>query len=558
MGRPDNEQKGSSTEGNQLSQAILKAMTEHFENLQKTLILQSNQEIERLQAENSRLHQEIEELKSQRQQQEQQQDNQPQQLVKQLAEVLATQLAQELMQQLHQIANKVTSSITTATDTSLLSADALSSLKENSYKLIASLDSTLRTMFEALEEDINNYHSTLSERLNRLESMENQGELILQNLVERLEEELHKQASATSFSPTATSALNSLNSAVAPSPASQEVTETVAQPQLGFSLILLSTIALSLHHIAVKIVSTQTNLFGILPLGGFIELDLGNSLLLFWVRMVVVLPLIALLAKTLHSSVWTELRNLFAPLRLRPLLSLIGSSFCLFVSQVLLYISIGEINPAIAVTLLFLYPIITLPLSWLFFKVRPSRWSIGVAIALALGGGLAALPNPLLLHNSVLGLGAGLLSGISFAVYLFLMQLGVKRIHPVSVTVLQFFIMFLVSSLSLLLPFQLDINLTPMAQQGILVGGTGLGILTMLGYLFNYCGVKAIKPIQASILASITPIFTAVLSFLIIPGVQVNLKWVQGLGIVLVSLGVFALSYEQMRSQRRAREQAET
>jgi len=53
----------------------------------------------------------------------------------------------------------------------------------------------------------------------------------------------------------------------------------------------------------------------------------------------------------------------------------------------------------------------------------------------------------------------------------------------------------------------------------------------------------------ASIVASSGPVVTALLAFLLINN---PLQWVQFFGILLVTLGVGALSFERMKNQRQA------
>jgi drug/metabolite transporter (DMT)-like permease len=79
-----------------------------------------------------------------------------------------------------------------------------------------------------------------------------------------------------------------------------------------------------------------------------------------------------------------------------------------------------------------------------------------------------------------------------------------------------------------------------------------LGVLTLAGYLLNNFGVRFLGAARASIIASSGPVLTAVLAFLIIPSAQNALQPISILGIVLVTLGVFALSFERLLVQNKA------
>jgi hypothetical protein len=104
--QPEKYGKGDST----AAESLLRAMIQELENLQQNLIVQLNQDVERLQAEKSRLIAEIDNLQTQRQQlpsslqdpPSQEQGAQQQYLVSQLTQALAEHLQDILMQRLSQ------------------------------------------------------------------------------------------------------------------------------------------------------------------------------------------------------------------------------------------------------------------------------------------------------------------------------------------------------------------------------------------------------------------------------------------------------------------------
>lgn len=340
----------------------------------------------------------------------------------------------------------------------------------------------------------------------------------------------------------------------------------LSQFQLGFMMILCSTIALSLHNVVVRIIANPSNILGIWQLGGYIQLNtIGNSLLILWMRMLIVVPLMATLAAFLYPPAWKDIKAFCLSKDRALLITVVGSGFFLFLSQVLIYISIAQVGPAVAVTVLFMYPVATIPLAWLLFSDRPTSLRFGVMFAILAGVILTAYPKLTTAvtsssGNVSLGVLTALVSGVAFAFYLISMQISFRKLHPVPVSLIQFVSIFVLTSLSLalfgsdrgLLGLQLDVDVVPDNRLGLLMGGVGLGALTLVGYLLNNFGVRFMGAAMASIVASSGPVLTALLAFLLIPGDQTRLQPVQLLGILIVTLGVSALSFERLLMQRRA------
>jgi drug/metabolite transporter (DMT)-like permease len=318
---------------------------------------------------------------------------------------------------------------------------------------------------------------------------------------------------------------------------------------LGFWLIVMSTLALSLHNVVVKVIGNSSHLFGLFDLGGYISLNsLGNSLLILFLRMFIVAPGMALLAGFLYPPVWKDIKAFILARDRRLLTTVIGSGFFLFLSQVLIYIAFGEFrNPGIPVTILFMYPIITVPLAWLLFGDRPTRLRVIVMASILLGVVLTAFPSLTTTANiSWIGITTAVTSGVAFAFYLIFMQSSFRKLHPVPVSVIQFSTIFCATSFCLLLP--LGPKVLPGGGTGLLIGVLILSTLTLAGYLLNNFGVRFMGAAQASILASSGPVITALLSWVIIGA---PLQQIQGVGILIVTLGVIALGVEKMLVQRR-------
>ncbi|MBE9013044.1 DMT family transporter [Pseudanabaenaceae cyanobacterium LEGE 13415] len=323
----------------------------------------------------------------------------------------------------------------------------------------------------------------------------------------------------------------------------------LSKAKLGLWLILVSTLALSIHNVIVRItIGQRVNLFGLFSIGGLIQPTIGNSLLILWLRMLIVVPLMIGIAGFLYPPAWQDLQRLILQRDRRPLMSIIASGAFLFLSQVLIYIAIAQIGPGVAVTILFMYPLITVPLAWWLFNDRPTRLRIAVMSLILIGVVLTAVPS---LGMAKIGGGVitAVFSGIAFALYLILMQLGFRKAHPVPVTLVQFLTVLVLSSFSLSLPISLGVSILPEARIGFFGGGLILGAFTLVGYLANNFGVRYMGAAQASIIASSGPVLTAVLAALII---RTKLDWVQIMGILLVTIGVTALSLERMKKPKSA------
>ncbi|MBW4467638.1 MAG: EamA family transporter [Pegethrix bostrychoides GSE-TBD4-15B] len=173
--------------GGQTAEMMLQSVTQDLRSLQQDLLAQLNQDVSRLQAEKTRLANDIEQLQSQQQALQSQQSvelsrqqlAQQQAWAKQLALVLANHLQTALNERLNQT----------------LGAPQISSAPaESSHQVMASLDDTVNRTFASLRHDINSYQSSLGQQLERMHTMGQQGEAILEVLVKRLSQQLQAEA----------------------------------------------------------------------------------------------------------------------------------------------------------------------------------------------------------------------------------------------------------------------------------------------------------------------------------------------------------------------------
>jgi drug/metabolite transporter (DMT)-like permease len=341
-------------------------------------------------------------------------------------------------------------------------------------------------------------------------------------------------------------------------PSSQSTKSQKFSPvQIGFLMVVLSTVISSLYNITIKgMFSSPAETFA----QGIISPTLGNILLIFMLRLMVVVPLMLLLAPMMYPQIWEDIQNLIPPLRgnSRPNHTLnkqktlqltIASGCFLFVSQLLSYVSIGQVETGIAIALFFIYPLITPLLSWLLFRQRLSGFKSAAGAAIFCGqllvlGGSASLGMAHFFMGSI----TGILAGVAFACFVILTGICGRQIHPVSLSLINFTTMLILSFICLMLPLPSHLSLA--IQQSklleLILSAFILGVLTLLSYVLNHLGSKKLGASRAAMIGAGVPILTVVFADLIL---QEKLGMVQILGVLFVSFGLAAFSFENMLKQ---------
>ncbi|NJN20166.1 MAG: EamA family transporter [Leptolyngbya sp. RL_3_1] len=463
---------------------------------------------------------------------------------------------------------------------------------DNAYQLLASLDSSLSGTLRSLQQDLTSYQSTLSQQISRMHSMEQQGEVILEALINRLSQQLQTQmmrppgmaslpttappllsdtGGAASFPASASgpqlqgnhwqhlsTPLPSSIPSPLPSPRSAGATAAASathQPrattgwQRGLVCMILATVAIALHNVWVGGISSG-QLVGAEFLGSALTLGVPQVLMLLWLRMLVVLPVIGFAAPRLYPEVWRDLAQLFTAPDRRPLFHVLISGVFLFISQVLIYQAIATAGAGVAITLLFTYPLLTVPLAWFLFGDRPSPLKMVVMVAVAMGVVFTVLPR--LGSGGVAftwGVIMALIASGAFALYMIAMQLSSRRLHPVSVNIVQFTTLFVLSGLlfsgAWLRGAIQGVEIGTSNNSGLLMGGIALGILTLIWYLFNTYGVRLIGAAQAALVAAAVPMLTAIIAVNLTPAAS-SLHFLQWIGVAMVTLGTVAFSAERL------------
>lgn len=567
----------------QSAEEVLNSVMDELDALHENVKGQLNQDITRLQSEKNHLIDDIEGLRDQyRKLQSQQMESlsgryiQQQQLwLKQLAQVLAHNLQDLLVQRFNELSANAGHSLSSPIPSGEFPIPMpLSNYDERASQLLAALDDRIDRSFQMLEQDLSSYESELSVRLNNMQTLERQGEELLQNLVNRIREELEEEEAyldnpfdaQDSYPEESTNSLNSVRPQVlppTPATAPQQVAPPTAtakapsQMQAGLVLALSSAVVLSLFNVCLRILIKSKSprvIFGLFELPGVVTPGFGNSLLILLMRLIVVMALMPILATFLYPSVWKDIRRLFQSGDRALWGKVLGSAFFLFVSQILIYLAIGNIPAGIAITIFFIYPIVTVLGSWILFGARPSTIGFLAMFGITIGLILAGLPSfgaPAPGGGDVVvGVVAALGAGIMFAGYVLLTQMAAGKLHPIPFSLVNFAAIFVFSALSLWVP--LSENLAPQIDQnvwpGLIMGGVVLGVLTLFSYLLNNFAIRYAGAALASVIGTLGPAMTALFGFLII---NEKLQPVAILGMAVVTLSVAAMSVERMMAPQK-------
>jgi drug/metabolite transporter (DMT)-like permease len=565
----------------------LAGVTKDLSDLRANILGKLSREILILQAQKNALTDDIQRLQSQRKELEvltvaqqgmNQQEIQRQQWIEQLAQAITYHLKNDVI---------------------VTNSQVLNDHSQNFEQLMLNLDSAIRTTFQSLQRDVDTYQRDLDDQMQRMYTQRQQGELMLSALVERIDEYLRRPSgdryggtggnppiSNFTGTPNFTGAIGTngdstasvrpngngnysqiqmpqfnANStqfrqydsndtlpyagdptqpleAVEPSPAIAQPVKRLNDWWFGFILVLGASVVLSLQNILVRVIFSNSNIFGLFQFGGLIKPSVSNSFMLLLLRMLFATPIMWLVAKAIFRvDVLRDFQQLLLPSR-RPLFWRVTFSALLqFASFAFIYLALGILKPSLAVTLFFIFPTITVLMAWFLFGDRPSkeRWLVIGIIYLGI-----MLTNNILggIKPDTWGIIAAISSGVAFAGYIITSQACFKQLNPVSFTSINFAIILLLCLGTL--PF----NLASISLNGLLVFMCFLIALTTLGgYLLTSFGTKLMGAAQASIVSASGPVFTTFLAFTILGD---KLDFIQLFGVFLVTGGVGLLSLQNM------------
>ncbi|MBH8564048.1 EamA family transporter [Nostoc sp. CENA67] len=341
---------------------------------------------------------------------------------------------------------------------------------------------------------------------------------------------------------------------------------TLSPIQIGFLLVVLSTVLTSLYNVAIKQMFYQASEIAGVMAEGLISPTLGNIFLILTLRLMVVVPLMILLAPIMYPQVWQDLQNLITSTRSsstpgnaknqQKILQLSIASGCfLFLSQVLIYLAIGQIATGTVIALFFVYPLFNGLLSWFLFRDRPNSFR-AIAIGSIFCGELLVFGSSVSsgIENIPLAATTAIFAGLAFACYVILTRMCATKVHPVSFTLINFSTMLALSFIGLMLPlpetWSLIVEQSKLLE--IVLSAFILGVLTLSSYVFNHVGIGKLGASRAAIIGAGVPILTVIFAGLML---QETLDIVQILGVLFVTFGVAAFSFEKMRSGVKASSQ---
>lgn len=541
-------------------EVILQKVTQQLQGLQDTVAAQLEDDIARLQQQKQQLLADIAQLQQEYQRLQADHDVtlSRQQLAQQ--QLWAKQLAQALMVQLQ----------------ARLSPSGAAALPQLEEQLVA-LDTRLHRTLQTLHQDLNSYQSSLSQQISRMHSMEHQGEAILEALVHRLSQQLQLQlqqplpgspaADAThAFHPQAAAASSAHRPQIAVSHSKQgsgavwdnSVPRRLSprhshRPRLGPGPLWLWPLSLALHSILIGVLAWGGTL-GQWTTAAILPMTWPTLLALVWWRMALLLPLTALLAHWQHPQVWQEIRQLWQLPDRRPLGRVLASGGFLFVSLVLLFQGIDQAGPAVAIALLFGYPLISDPLETFLRGHSPSALTAMALFALVVGLVFTAAGVPLA------GIALPLLAAAAYGLYGLAQHLSqlspmgpgtnlkpTQSLHPITITLLQTITLFLLATAAVLLSSLSGMAVIPSENpMGFYGTGAGLAVLAALGHWAS----GHAPPLRQALAPATVPLLTAVLAVICLPAAPA-LSPIQWIGMGLISLGTLTLGRERWQRQRR-------
>ncbi|MBD2499204.1 EamA family transporter [Anabaena azotica] len=320
--------------------------------------------------------------------------------------------------------------------------------------------------------------------------------------------------------------------------------------QVGFLLVVMSTVLSSLYNVVLKGMFYKTSqLSSALEVAGLISPTLGNILYILTLRLMVTVPLMILLAPIMYPQVWQDLQNLkqslgnnqsaTLPKPRRVVLLMFASGGFLFLSQVLIYFALGQVPAGVAIALFFAYPLINGLLSWLLFRDRPGVFRASAIGAIFCGEllVLSGVTNTGIVNNPF-GTITAILAGAAFACYLILSRICATKVHPVSLSLINFVTMLGLSFIFLMSPLSGDLA-TNLNRLEIVLSAFILGVLTLLSYVFSHIGVGKLGGLRSAIISAGVPILTVIFAGLVL---QETLNIVQVFGVLFVTFGAAAFS----------------
>ncbi|MEM8503605.1 MAG: EamA family transporter [Cyanobacteria bacterium P01_D01_bin.1] len=306
----------------------------------------------------------------------------------------------------------------------------------------------------------------------------------------------------------------------------------------GLVLSAIATALAALHYCLFDMLSRGGSWLGLVTVGqlgsGFVP-----STALLWLRMLVMVPGLLLLAPQLYRGTWHDLQD-WLYRREQLLLPLISSGIALFFSQILLYQSIGLVGAAIGSALFFLYPLTAIP-AGLALRQEQLPTPLGLLALVAIAMGALLIAQPIFADGSLSLLWTGVLASIALSLYILLTNFcHQQRCHPIPTSIAQFSTVAVLSSIVLLVK---PLKLSNISWSSLFLWGVLIGALMLVVYLLNYVSLLTIGP-RATMVAAFTPLLALVFSLSFTP--TSTLVVIQWTGIMMIAVGGVALGKEKL------------
>lgn len=330
-----------------------------------------------------------------------------------------------------------------------------------------------------------------------------------------------------------------------PSPSNRDPSKVA----VGIVLVLLSAVGLATQNVVSRLFFVPGSLFGWVALGGWVDPQISNIVVLLAIRMAAMALLLTGASPLLYSRTFSAIQQLSKDFKL--LGCTVGSGLCLFFGLTALYFALSQIAAGIAIAAFFIYPAITVLLAWRFLHQRPQPYQLSLMLVIFLGVALttlgAAASQTSASANSSSGIICALLAGLSFGLYGIFSEIALQSrtsLHPVPFSLVTFVVVSGASSLSLLvLP---PVNVAPTLWQPVLVMTAVSAIITVIAYVLNNFGIRYIGASLTALISGSTPALTALLAWI---ALQEALQFQQILGVGLVTIGVAALSLKAKQNR---------
>ncbi|MBE9080352.1 EamA family transporter, partial [Romeria aff. gracilis LEGE 07310] len=185
---------------------------------------------------------------------------------------------------------------------------------------------------------------------------------------------------------------------------------------IGIIFVLLGATALAIQNVVARLIFSPSQLFGQVPVGGFLDAAMGSILVLLLLRMAGMAMVLAAIAPRLYPATFSDLRQL--PHLRRLFWQAIASGVCLFLALALTYLALSQAAAGIAIAIVFIYPAITMLMAWKVFGQRPPLHQRWLLLVILFGVLLTSLdPQDMTLSNSALGIFAALGASLAFGGY---------------------------------------------------------------------------------------------------------------------------------------------